>query len=402
MSTDGRAQLGRGRLGDPITRAVLLKRSSAFLGLVAGGSLLAACGDDSDSSSDSSSSSSADAEIGGTLIYVGWDGEDGKTISKPFLKKNNVKLDSSYVASGDEVLTKLRSGGQGSVDLVAQNKDYLAIAIELGLLTPLDLERLPSFEELYPSLKDAPWVQDEGDTFVVPLIWGDQPIVYDPKVWDEVPPRYTDLADARYKGALTTLDDPYSNLWLFSKSLGHTDPARITQQQLDATLDAAKAIKPNLVTLAASFGDMTDILARGDASMAFNGWAAMTVFAKDKGATLDFAQPATDGSYFWADGYSIPKDAPNEATAYAYTNLMASKRMNAKLAESLFSGATNSLAPQFMDPAIVDLYDYPGQIETNKDGVGPRSLGVLPPLEDDGNIVGVAKWKKAWEQFKVA
>ena len=306
MSQDHRSSPGFDRLNDPITRAVLLKRSSGLLGLVAGGSLLAACGSDDDEGD------SASAKIGGTLTYVGWDGEDGKAIAKPFLKKNNVKLNSSYVASGDEVLTKLRSGGEGTVDLVAQNKDYLKVAIELGLLTPLDLERLPSVEEQYPSMRDAPWVKDEGETFVVPLIWGDQPIVYDPKVWDEVPPRYTDLAESRYKGALTTLDDPYSNLWLFSKSLGHSDPARITQAQLDATLDAAKEVKPNLVTLAASFGDMADILARGDASMAFNGWAAMTVFAKDKGATLDFAQPATDGSFFWADGYSIPRGPPTK------------------------------------------------------------------------------------------
>jgi spermidine/putrescine-binding protein len=351
---------------------------------------------------DASGSSSAEEQIGGTLTYVGWDGEDGKTIAGSFLKKNNVKLDSSYVASGDEVLTKLRQGGQGTVDLVAQNKDYLKVAIELGLLTPLDLERLPAVADQYPSLANAPWVKDEGETYVVPLIWGDQPIVYDPKVWDEVPPRYTDLADSRYKDALTTLDDPYSNLWLFSKSLGHSDPARIDQSQLDATLEAAKSVKPNIVTLAASFGDMADILARGDASMAFNGWAAMTVFAKDKGATLEFAQPATDGSFFWADGYSIPKDAPNEATAYAYTDLMASKRMNAKLAESLFSGATNSQSKELMDPSIVELYDYAGQIETDQEGVGPRSPGILPPLEDDGDIVGVAKWKKAWEEFKVA
>lgn len=384
------------RLNDPITRAVLLKRSSGLLGLVAGGSLLAACG------SDDSKDSSADAKVGGTLTYVGWDGEDGKTIAKSFLKKNGVKLDSSYVASGDEVLTKLRSGGEGTVDLVAQNKDYLKVAIELSLLAPLDLERLPSVSEQYPSLANAPWVKDDGDTFVVPLIWGDQPIVYDPKVWKEVPPRYTDLAEPRYKGALTTLDDPYSNLWLFSKSLGHSDPARIDQAQLDATLEAAKTVKPNIVTLAASFGDMADILARGDASMAFNGWAAMTVFAKDKGATLDFAQPATDGSFFWADGYSIPNGAPNESTAYAYTNLMASTRMNAKLAEALFSGATNSLSTEFMDPAIVKLYDYAGQVETDQEGVGPLSPGILPPLKDDGDIVGVAKWKKAWEEFKVA
>ncbi len=387
------------RLNDPMTRATLLKRSMGVAALGATGSLLAACGASDDGTS-ASASVSANQPIGGELRYVGWDGEDGAAAMAKFIKRNNITVSATGVASGDELLTKLRSEG-GNIDLVTQNKDYAAIAMELGLLTALDLALLPNYDDIYDSFHDAPWTSHDGETFVIPLIWGEEPIVYDPRKWDGVPARYTDLAESRFKGELTTLDDPYSNLWLFSKSLGHPDPARITQEQLDQTLDAALTVKPNIVSLAASFGDLTDLLVRGDASMAFNGWAAMTVFAAEKGVELKHAVPAVDGTYFWSDGYSIPVGAPNPRTAYAYIDRIISPTANAALAESLFSGAVSPQAAKLLPASIRNLYDY-SLVETVRDGVGPRGGGILPPLKDDGEIVGVAKWKEAWQKFKIA
>ena len=53
--------------------------------------------------------------------------------------------------------------------------------------------------------------------------------------------------------------------------------------QLEQVIDAMMKVKPNIVTIGASFADMADVLVRGDASMGLGGWAYQAMIAKDKG-----------------------------------------------------------------------------------------------------------------------
>ena len=82
------------------------------------------------------------------------------------------------------------------------------------------MARIPNAAGLFPAFKDAPWLTKDGKTYGIPMIWGDEPCVYDPKKWDAMPAKYTDFADPKYKGELVLLDDPFGNIWLFAKSLG--------------------------------------------------------------------------------------------------------------------------------------------------------------------------------------
>ena len=331
------------------------------------------------------------------LAFAGWQGEDDPAAAEAFLKANNATINATYVNSGDELLTKLRSGGLGTIDVVSQNKDYIPLSIKAGLLQPLDLSKIPNASSLFPVLAKAPWAQAGGETYAIPLSWGDSPIVWDPKKWDAPPDKYSDLADAKYKGQLVCLDDAYSVLWLFSTSLGHPDPSRITQAQLDDVLKLANAVKKNIV-LVGSFGDMTDIIVRGDASMAFAAWELMVEMAAPKGVTLKSGLTGKDKGFLWSDAYSIPKDAPNLDAAYAFINQMISPASNAILAVNTGSGAANQDAVALIPEEKRGQYNYD---LVKGDPIGnAMSLSVLPPLEPQGDIVGIAAWRKAWQEFR--
>lgn len=346
--------------------------------------------------------SASAAELGGPLNYFGWDGEHGANVAKTFLDDNGIQLQASFQVSGDEALTRFNTGGRGTIDLMTPNKDFQRAILESGteLFAPLDMSRIPNAAGLFPAFKDASWLTKGGQTYGIPLIWGDEPCVYNPDKWDGVPPKYTDFADPKYKGELVMTDDPFGNIWVFAKSIGAEDPSKLTADQLQAAIDALLSVKPNIVTIAASFADMADVMVRGDASMGLAGWAYQTQIAKEKGVTLVVGTPAVDGTYYWEDAYAIALDAPNPDNAYAFIDFMTSAEANAAIATELGSGCTVEAAMPLMPAELTSIYPY--DIVRQADGGLLGTQVVFPPQEADGDIVPASAWVEAWQAFKLS
>lgn len=344
----------------------------------------------------------AAAELGGPLNYFGWDGEHGANVAAAFLEENDIQLQASFQVSGDEALTRFNTGGRGSIDILTPNKDFQRAVLEsdLELFAPLDLSRIPNAAGLFPAFKEASWLTKDGQTYGIPLIWGDEPCVYDPARWDGVPPKYTDFADPMYRGELVMTDDPFGNIWVFAKSIGAEDPSSLTEGQLQAAIDALISIKPNVVTIAASFADMADVMVRGDASMGLAGWAYQTLIAKEKGVELVVGTPETDGTYYWEDAYAIAADAPNIDNAYAFIDFMTSAESNAAIASELGSGCTVADAYDLMSDELTSIYPY--DVVRRADGGILGTQVVFPPQEGDGDIVPASAWVEAWQTFKLA
>lgn len=346
--------------------------------------------------------SAEDKKLGGPLNFLGWDGEHGGNVAKEFLAKNNIQMQASFQSAADEALTRFNTGGRGSMDILTPNKDFqrAILGSNTELFQPLDLARIPSAEGLFPAFKGAPWLTRDGKTYGIPMIWGDEPCVYNPAKWDKMPEKYTDFADPKYKGELVLLDDPFGNIWLFATSLGFKEPSRLTQAQLDQTVEAMLKVKPNVVTIGASHGDMADVMVRGDASLGIGGWAYQTLIAKDKGVKLVVGSPTTDGTFFWSDAYALAVDAPNLDNAYAFINFITEPQSNAALAKELGSGCTVEKAFDILDPSVKDLYPYDNVRQPGGGILGTQI--VVPPQKAEGDVVGAPAWVEAWQKFKVS
>lgn len=381
------------------TRRVFLQRMGGTAFVATGGSaILAACG-----SSTKPNVTSSTGKIGGTVAFLGIDGEDGPSVAKPFLTQHRVKLRSSYAADNDTILTKLRTGGESEFSVLTIPKDSADLEIMLGLVRPLDLSKVPNFRGVFPGLQKAPWVTHDGSVYAVPLMWGSEPCVFNPKSFKSMPPKYTDFADSKYKRALTTIDEPYGNQWLVAKSLGfgkNGQPNLLTQAQLDKVKEAWVAIKKNVVAMTGTFGDQTDLLVRGDAQIALNSWQALIASAKAKGVTLSYASPADDGTYYWSDSYFVTAQAPNPATAYAYIDYMSSPASNAKMALLLQSGCSVAAARSMLPSnSIAAGYQY----NLVEQGLNPEFAKlIIPPPTSSGGIVGKDAWITSWEQVKAS
>lgn len=341
-------------------------------------------------------------DLGGPLNFFGYDGEQAQNVAKPFFEKNNIQLNASFAGAADETLTRFNTGGRGSMDVMTMNKDFQRSIIDskTELFQALDMSRIPNAAGLFQAFKDAPWLHRDGNTYGIPMIWGDEPCVFNPAKWKEMPAKYTDFADPKFKGQLVLLDDPFGNIWLFGKSLGLKDPSRQTKEELEKSVAAMMTIKPNVVTIGASLGDMADVLIRGDASIGLGGWAYQIVIAKQKGVTLTSGNPKDDGTFYWSDAYTLAVDAPNADNAYAYLDFVTSAESNAALATELGSGATVEKAYDLMKPEARDIYDYAPVRQSGGGILGSQT--VVPPQVADGDIVAASAWVEAWQNFKVA
>lgn len=382
------------RLRRPVSRRAFLGGVGGAVTLtVLGGGALAACGSDK---------AGGTRGLGGSLNFFGFDGEDGQDIAKPFLDENKIKLQSSYQSALDEGLTRFKTGGKGSLDLLTPNKDFQRFVLHSGieLFQALDMDKLPNAAGLFPTFKDASWLSRDGKTYGIPLIWGNTPCVYNPAKWDGVPDKYTDFADPKYAGELCMLDDPFGIIWMYAASAGIADPSRLTAAQLDTAIEELKKVKPNIVTFCASYGDMGDVLVRGDASMAIGGWAYLINMAAEKGVTLAAAGTGVDPVGYWSDAYAIAVDAPNLDNAYGYINYMMSPEANAAMAKATGSGCTIEKALPLLPEDMQSAYPY-DNVRTAGGGI-LASQNMMPPQEASGDIVAASAWADAWEKFKLA
>jgi spermidine/putrescine transport system substrate-binding protein len=343
----------------------------------------------------SGGASSPSAALGGTINWMGFEGEDGGDLSKAWLAENNLTLKTTSTPQSDMVIAQAKLGNV--IDVASVNNGTIPILAKAGLLTPLDMSRIPNAAALFQVLKDVDWAKDsEGRIVAVPLLWGDGPTVYNPAKVSKLPASPLELANPEWKGRLVWLDDPYYPLWVFAGALGYPEPSCLTQEELQKVGEALRPAIKNGVAIAGSFGELADYLVRGDADMSPQGWEAMLGMAAEKGVTLKYATiPGMNAG--WSDAYVIPTTATNIDAAYAFTNLMLSPEINAKLATNLASGVANEKAFPLLSPELQQLYDY----TIVKDPNSPVKIPVYVPPTDNPACTTPSDWAKVWSSLKV-
>lgn len=393
-------------------RRPLSRRQSKMMAIGAAGllvaSILAACSGASSSPSASAGESTVPgtapasapgsaAALGGTINWMGFEGEDGGTLDlvKTWLADNNLELKTTSTPQSDMVVAQAKLGNV--IDVASVNNGYVPVLAKAGLLTPLDLTKIPNAADLWPVLKTIPWALDsQGRVVAIPMLWGDGPSVYNPAKVSKLPASPLELANPEWKGRLVWLDDPYYPLWAFANAMGYPNPRCLTKDELAKVADKLRPAIKNGVAIAGSFGELADYLVRGDADLAPQGWEAMLGMAAEKGVELKYATIAPMNAG-WSDAYVIPTTAENLDAAYAFTNYLLKPDVNATLATNLASGVTNEKAFSLLSPDLQQLYDY----TIVKDPNSPVKIDIYVPPQDDAACTTPADWAKVWDSLKV-
>ncbi len=333
-----------------------------------------------------------------TVGFVGWQGYDTGLSVDSYMKDNDITLETTYIGNNDEIVTKLQSGGIGTIDLVTPYMGYIPLLALAGLIDPIDESLVPNLAQVLPLFRNDKNINVDGKLYGVPFTWGSGPMMYDPAVIPEAPESWHDLFKPEYEGKVGMMDDPLGNLMLAAVIATDAESATLlTHAQLKEAVDFLLKVKARSRLLAVSWGDLADALARGEVVTTFSGWETIKKFAADKGKAIEYTYPK-EGTYAWLDNYCVAKDAPNREVAHALANVIISVAAQKKIGSEDLQGIVNQQAITELDPKARGLYPY-----DYIDSFGEKAkFYAFPPLESDGAHATFEEWLKEYERFKTA
>jgi spermidine/putrescine transport system substrate-binding protein len=316
-----------------------------------------------------------------TMTWMGWQGYETPIKSGDFLTKNDIDFQPTFIASNEEIISKLQAGGVGKTDLVSMYFGYLRLMNDGGLIETIDESRIEHLGKLIPEFIKTEALRQDGKLLGVPWNWGSLPLMYDPAAVPTPPESWMDIFKDEYKGKVAMVDDPLTYLLIWGPVVtGRPDATLLSKEELAKVIDLQiKLKKEHARAFFPSYGDMADAFARGEVVVSNLGWEAVAVWAKAKGKEIKYTIPK-EGTGLFMDCLVIPKDAPHIDLTYGMMNHILSPEPQKVFATEQSAGITNLDTVPMLPPELVESYGYADLA----DKLTKARMMPMPPVEPDG------------------
>jgi spermidine/putrescine transport system substrate-binding protein len=266
------------------------------------------------------------ADLGDRLALATWPNYHNQENLDRFTADTGVAIQLNAFGSNEEMLAKLQAGGTGWDVLVPTNYTISTYA-KLGLIEPLDLSRLPNYDQSQNEQRFTAEGIVDGTVYAVPKNWGTtgfvvntnklaQPLTSWKQFWDIA---QTDASGRVmvHDYQLTTIGNA---LKYFGYSFNSVDPKELA--------DADKLllqVKPHLFAISS---DYQPSMRSEDAWMSVCWTGDATQLRRDM-PEMSYVL-GKEGGEIWSDFFAIPKEAPNKAAADAFIDFLQTPEINAK------------------------------------------------------------------------
>ncbi|MNS44459.1 Putrescine-binding periplasmic protein precursor [compost metagenome] len=306
-----------------------------------------------------------------TVNISNWNGYIADDTLVNFNKETGIKATYDIHDSNEVLESKLMTGNTG-YDVVSPSNHFLSRLIKAGAIQKLDRSQLPNWKNLDPALMKKLEVNDPGNQYGYPYMWGTAGIGYNVEKIKaifgntDVTRSWSLFFDENNIKKLSEcgvaiIDNPTQILPITLNYLGlppHShEPADYKKAE-----QALLKIRPYVQYFHAS--KYISDLANGNvcAVIGFNGdivQAAASAREAKNGIDIAYSIP-DEGSTLWLDMVVMPKNAPHERNGYAYMNYLLEPKVIANISNSIHYANPNSAADAFVDPAVKqDLAIYP-------------------------------------------
>ncbi|MHC8319916.1 polyamine ABC transporter substrate-binding protein [Pseudomonas sp. GB2N2] len=307
-----------------------------------------------------------------------WNGYIADDTLPSFTKATGIKTTYDIHDSNEVLESKLMTGNTG-YDVVSPSNHFLSRLIKAGAIQKLDKSQLPNWKNLDPALMKKLEVNDPGNQYGYPYMWGTAGIGYNVEKIKAIFGS-TDIthswklffAEENIKKlsqcGVAIIDNPTQVLPITLNYLGlppHShEPADYKKAE-----QALLKIRPYVQYFHAS--KYISDLANGNvcAVIGFNGDIVQAAAsAKEANNGIDIAYSIPDeGSTLWFDMVVMPKSAPHEKNGYAYMNYLLTPQVIANISNSIHYANPNLAADQYVTPAVKqDLAIYPPKTVLDK------------------------------------
>jgi putrescine transport system substrate-binding protein len=319
---------------------------------------------------------SAQAAAREVKVY-NWSDYIGETTLADFSKATGITALYDVFDSNETLEGKLLAGRSG-YDLVVPSNHFLGKQIKAGAFQPLDRTLLPNWDNLDPLLLKQLQVNDPGNQYAVPYLWGTNGIGYNVAKVKEV-------LGIEQIDSWAVLFEPENMAKLASCGVSFLDsgdemiPSVLTYMGLDPNSHSAEdlakaeakllAVRPYVTYFHSSkyIGD----LANGNICVAagFSGdvlQAADRAEEAGKGIEIAYSIPK-EGANLWFDMLAIPVDAGNPQEAHALINFLLDPAAIAGVSDYVGYANANTRAGELMNQDVRnDESVYPPQAVLDK------------------------------------
>src|SRR3984893_12225416 len=286
-----------------------------------------------------------------TLNLLVWEGYADPSFVKAFEDQNSCKVSASYMGSSNKPVAKLRGGSAGNYDVISPSSDVATMISEADLAAPLDVSKLPSYDQLSPKLRLMPLVRVNGRVYGVPFMWGPNPLIYDTIAFPKAPESWAALWDPKLNGKISVWDD-LSTVYMAAQVLGYDKPDpshlyNLSDQELEAVKNKLLALKPNIRKIWSTDGELTNLFENHEVVAAM-GWPLMTNQLRAAKFPVGETIPK-ENTTGWIDHLMITAGSDNKDLAYKFLEYMIEAQTQKRVADVTGYAPANPQASQFMN-----------------------------------------------------
>ncbi|MCV2869010.1 spermidine/putrescine ABC transporter substrate-binding protein [Defluviimonas sp. WL0002] len=321
------------------------------------------------------------------LVISNWDGYMAPDAVANFSAETGEPAEMVVHATNEEIMGKIIASGGEGFDVAFVSSPFAEVLNNLGLLEPIDADKVPNLANLYPEAANLS--HDPGNGFSVPYAWGTTGLCYRSDLVSPEPASWNDLlhpAEAQ-AGKVTLLG---TDRWLLAAgflahgySVNETDQAKLDE----VTADLIAAKKTML-----AFDDTTfySKLVSGEATLvhAWDGWCNYGIA---ENPDIKFVVPS-EGSDLWVDTMVVLKASDNKDGAFKFINYILDAANHRWAAENILYKVPNQAAMDGLSPDLIA--QFPNM------GMTPADLLKLEQLRDVGDATRA--YAKAVSAIKAA
>lgn len=312
-----------------------------------------------------------------------WFGLIAPETPKEFEQKTGAKMHVDTFDSAEVMQSKAMAGRTG-YDVVVATSNVLPSLIQAGVLAPLDRSQLSNYSHLDPEMMALLAINDPGNLYAVPYLWGTTGIGYDvdkvkAALGDNAPVDSWDLIFkeeniSKLKSCgVAMLDSPSEIISIALHYLGLPSNSQNPEDYLKAQALLLK-IRPYVLYFDSSRTDAD--FADGNICVVV-GWASGALTAKaineknNTGRKIAYSLPR-EGGLVWSENFVLLKDAPHAKEGLAFINYMLEPQVIAKSSNHTLYPNANKDATEFVEQKLRDNpWIYPDK----------NTVATLVPLE---------------------
>ena len=250
-----------------------------------------------------------------TLRIIDWGYVYNDGVIEEFEDRHGVRVERQSAQGSAETLSQLRAG-RADYDVVPLGNYAVKPAMDEELIQPLDLDRIPSYEDVFDFLK-MDYFESDGQVYGVPRSFGQTPLAVNTELVDREITALADLWDDDLEGLVGGRDDARLQVLYRNAAVGaELNPASEAEVDVDALRTDLMDRLDNTAALWGNGGESEQLL-RTEEVGTQPVWNYVIQAMEDDGLPVERVFPE-EGTKAWFIQHTIRADAENPDLAHTF------------------------------------------------------------------------------------